>query len=139
MGGEFQLLEHPSDIGILARGTSREEALIEVSKGMTSIMTDPARIRSAEERVFHVTGSDDASQVINWLNEILFYFDSEGLIFADFAVDAWTSQAIDGRAKGEHVEAARHELRTAVKAATYHQFELKETANGWELRVFLDI
>jgi SHS2 domain-containing protein len=136
----FQLLEHPSDIGILARGTSREDALIEVSKGLVSILVNPKNFRPIEERYFQATGTDHGSQVINWLNEILFFFDTEGMVFVEFAIDSWNSDEIVGRARGERIDIDRHELRTAVKAATYHQFEGHPTyEGGWEFRVFVDV
>jgi SHS2 domain-containing protein len=136
----FQLLEHPSDIGILARGTSREDALIEASKGLVTILVNPENFHPIEERDFKATGSDSAAQVINWLNEILFFFDTEGMVFVEFAIDSWTPDEIAGRARGERFEIDRHELRTAVKAATYHQFEGHPTAEGgWEFRVFVDV
>jgi SHS2 domain-containing protein len=139
MPPSFEFLDHPSDIGILGRGASREEALIAVSNGLTSIMADPAAFRPDVEREFHLSGSDPAAQVINWLNEILFFFDTEGLVFVNFAVDSWTNDRLAGRAQGEHLDLSRHELRTSVKAATYHQFEMTEADGGWELRVFIDV
>ena len=139
MPANFEFLEHPSDIGILARGDSREAALIEASKGLISIIVDPSAVRARESRDFYISGTDAASQVVNWLNEILFYFDTEGLMLAHFSIDSWTSNGIIGRAQGEQLDPARHELRTAVKAATYHQFQLQESGGQWELRVFVDV
>ena len=93
-----------------------------------------------EERALLVEGADEASQVVNWLNEILFLFDAEGLVFEDFAVDSWSTDGIRGRARGEHLDPLRHEIRTAVKAATYHQFEMRTPEPGvWEIRVFMDV
>jgi SHS2 domain-containing protein len=136
----FELLEHPSDIGLLGRGISRDRALIEASKGLTSIMVDPSGIQALERRVLQVTGEDPPSQVVNWLNEILFLFDTEGLMLADFAIDSWTATVIRGEARGERFDPARHELRTAVKAATYHQFDMRQSEGGiWEVRVFVDV
>jgi len=103
----FQLLEHPSDIGILARGTSREDALIEASKGLVSILVNPENFHPIEERDFKATGSDSAAQVIDWLNEILFFFDTEGMVFVEFAIDSWTPDEIAGRARGEHFDIDR--------------------------------
>ena len=136
----FQLLDHTSDVGILARGATRDEALIEASRGLTSILASPADFRPLEERYFKARGSDDAAQVVNWLNEILFFFDTEGMVFVEFQIDSWTPDEVAGRALGERFDIDRHELRTAVKAATYHQFEGGPTAvGGWELRVFVDV
>src|SRR5690349_21367821 len=119
----FQLLDHTSVVGILARGVNREDALIETSRGLTRIIANPAHFGPLEERYFKAPGSDDAAQVINWLNEILFFFDTEGMVFVEFSIDSWTTSEIVGRARGERFDVDRHEFRTAVKAATYHQFE----------------
>ena len=136
----FQLLEHTSDVGILAQAPTREEALIEASKGLVSILANPNEFRSLEERYFKAPGTDDAAQVVNWLNEILFFFDTEGMVFVDFTIDSWSDTEIIGHARGERFDIDRHEFRTAVKAATYHQFESHPTADGgWEFRVFVDV
>jgi SHS2 domain-containing protein len=135
----FQLLEHPSDIGILARGATRDDALIEASRGLVSILVDPAAFKPIEERYFRATGSDEAAQIVNWLNEILFYFDTDGIVCTSFEIESWTGGVIIGRARGERFDVDRHEFRTAVKAATYHQFDSHAIDAGWEIRVFLDV
>jgi SHS2 domain-containing protein len=124
---------------LLARGTTREEALIEASKGLVSILVNPESCRPLEERYFKAAGSDDAAQIVNWLNEILFFFDTEGIVFVDFQIESWTPSEIIGRARGERFDIDRHEFRTAVKAATYHQFASHPIHDGWELRVFVDV
>jgi SHS2 domain-containing protein len=139
MGFEFELLEHSSDIGILARGADRAAALIAASHGLVSILADPTPFRPREERHFKASGPDEEAQIVNWLNEILFFFDTDNLVFVEFKIDSWTTQEITGTAKGERLDLERHEFRTAVKAATYHQFESHAVPRGWELRVFVDV
>ena len=135
----FELLEHMSDIGIRAQGPTREESLIAASHGLVSILVDPAPFRPLEERYFKAPGPDETAQIVNWLNEILFFFDTEGLVFVEFEIGSWTAGEITGRARGERFDIDRHEFRTAVKAATYHQFESHPTPGGWEIRVFVDV
>src|SRR5258705_10332898 len=84
----FELLEHTSDVGILARGPTRQEALVSVSQGLVSILADPAPFRPLEERHFKAPGSDEAAQIVNWLNEILFFFDTEGIGLVEFEIDS---------------------------------------------------
>jgi len=139
MAPEFELLEHTSDIGVLGRGANREEALVAASQGLVSILVNPSVFRPLEERYFKAPGRDEAAQVVNWLNEILFFFDTDCIVFVEFSVDSWTPEEIIGHAKGERFDIDRHEFRTAVKAATYHQFESHATRDGWELRVFVDV
>ena len=135
----FELLEHPSDIGVRAQGATREEALVAASQGVMSILADTANFRPIEERFFKASGADEATLIINWLNEILFFFDTEVMVFSDFSIDSWTADEITGHARGERLDVARHEFRTAVKAVTYHQFKSHQTRDGWEIRVFVDV
>ncbi len=135
----FELLEHTSDIGVLARGATRDEALIGASMGLGSILVDSSAFRPIEERFFRASGSDEAAQIVNWLNEIIFFFDTEGMVFVEFDIDSWQAGTISGPARGERLDVSRHEFRTAVKAATFHQFESHPTADGWEIRVFVDV
>ena len=136
---EFQLLEHTSDIGLLARGANRTEALIAASQGLVSILVDPAGFKPVEDRFLKATGPDEAAQIVNWLNEIIFFFDTEAMVFVEFEIESWTANELIGRARGQRFDVDRHEFRTSVKAATYHQFDSHQTAIGWEIRVFVDV
>jgi protein archease len=135
----FELLEHTSDIGLLARGANRNEALIAASQGLVSILVNPAGFKPLEDRFLKATGSDEAAQIVNWLNEILFFFDTESMVFVEFEIESWNANELIGRARGQRFDVDRHEFRTAVKAATYHQFESHQSALGWEIQVFVDI
>src|SRR5207247_8101810 len=134
----FELLEHTSDVGIRATGASREEALISASQGLVSILVDPAPFRPLEERYFKASGPHETAQIINWLNEILFFFDTEALVFVQFEIDIWTAGEITGRASGERFDAGAHEFGTGVKAATCQQFESHPAPAGWKIWVVWD-
>src|SRR5437660_1133171 len=98
MACAFELLEHPSDIGVLARGRSRNEALIAASNGLVSILVNPVDFKPLEERFFKATGSDEAAIIVNWLNEILFFFDTEGMVFVECEIESWNMDEVVGRA-----------------------------------------
>ena len=63
----------------------------------------------------------------------------KGMVFVEFDIESWNTDEVIGRARGERFDIDRHEFRTAVKAATYHQFESHPTPQGWEIRVFVDV
>ena len=135
----FEILEHPSDVGVRACAPTQEQALLDLSRGLISIMVNTDAIGLTEEREFRANGRDRASQVVNWLNEILFFFDTEGFVPVDLQIHAWTEREIIGVARGGFFDPERHEFRTAVKAATYHQFECRLTPDGWEIRAYVDV
>lgn len=139
-GGRFALLEHASDVGLQGRGPDRRVALAAASLGLTSLMVDPATVEPRVQRHLRAAGSDEAAQIVAWLNEVLFLFDTEGLVFSRFEITRWDHATVEGRASGEPFDPRRHELRTGVKAATYHQLASgPDGEGGWEIRVFLDL
>ena len=106
----FEILEHTADIGILARGATREEMFEEAE-----------------------------SLLVNWLSEVLYYLDARRVVFGRFRVDRLTEREAAGQAWGEPRDARRHPPRVIVKGVTYHQLRIREFEGGFEARVFLDI
>ena len=138
--GRCTLLEHASDVGLQATGPDRRVALAAASRGLTGLMVDPATVEERVERRLRAEGFDEAAQIVAWLNEVLFLFDTEGLLLSRFEITRWDDTTVEGEAAGEPFDPPRHELRTGVKAATYHQLASgPDGRGGWEIRVFLDL
>jgi SHS2 domain-containing protein len=79
------------------------------------------------------------SLLVNWLSEILYLFDAEGWLFRDFQFDALTERGLTAVARGEKFDRRKHQVKLLVKAVTYHQLDLMETAEGWRAQVYVDI
>ncbi len=71
--------------------------------------------------------------------ELIYRFDAHGQLFREYNVSALDEAHLLATARGERFDPERHPLRTAVKAATYHQLELKQSENGWTARVIFDL
>jgi len=46
---------------------------------------------------------------------------------------------VEAIARGEVLDPARHEIKTGIKAVTYHQLYVEESEGGWETQVIFDI
>jgi SHS2 domain-containing protein len=42
-------------------------------------------------------------------------------------------------AHGEKIDPGRHEIKTEIKAVTYHGLYLRQTERGWEAQVIFDV
>jgi SHS2 domain-containing protein len=93
---------------------------------------------------------------VDWLNELLFLFETERLLVARAAVsldapaavslDAPAAVSLDRRAvslragvHGERHDPARHGLKVLVKAVTYHGLAIERAAEGYVATVIFDI
>ena len=135
----FRILEHPADIGFEALGVSREEVFANAARALFHIIVDAGSVEPRETVSVHVEGADPPSLLVNWLSELLYLQDAEGWLFRDFTVNSLADTSLAAVARGETRDPARHQLKLLVKAVTYHQLRLEQTAAGWRAQVYVDI
>jgi SHS2 domain-containing protein len=135
----FEIFEHTADLGLRVRGATLEELFAEAARGLFSlIVVNRDDVLPVEERQIEVAGEENDLLLFDWLNELLFAFESEGLLFGEFEI-----KISDGRlsaiARGEPIDPNRHELDHEVKAITYHELKVVQTESGWLAEVIADI
>lgn len=135
----YEVFEHTADIGLHAFGATLPELFVHASQGMESLMVAPEQVRPATSRAISVEGHDPVSLLIAWLNELIFLFDTEYLLFRDFEIESITPTRVSGRASGERYDAQRHDLSSAIKAVTYHEAAIDATEHGYRARIIFDI
>jgi len=115
------------------------ELFIHAAQGMESLMVAPEQVRVVTSRDITVEGHDVVSLLIAWLNELIFLFDTEYLLFRTFEIDTITETHLIAHASGEPYDAQRHELSSAIKAVTWHEATVQHTDGGYKARVIFDI
>jgi SHS2 domain-containing protein len=147
----FEVVEHTADIGVRAYGRTLADAYAQTARGMYSLMTDLGTVRPAEERKLEVAAPDRESLLTEWLLELLYLTESEGLLFSRFTVEideAAGPASHDGPApplmlratvSGEPLDATRHEFGLEIKAVTWHRLEVSESTRGYQTQVIFDV
>lgn len=135
----FTIIEHPADVGFRARGRTREELFENAALAMMTLACDPAGLEERETREIEATGEDDESLLYGWLADILAVQDAEQMFFRRAEVTAAEPGSVRGRVHGERYDKQRHRAGTYIKAVTMHQLWVRQTAQGWEAQVFLDV
>src|SRR5512137_455863 len=135
----FDVVEHTADTGIVAYGSDMPEAFANAAYGMFSLMADLRQVREETSRYIEAEASDRESLVVSWLNELLYIFDAERIIFRRFDILQVTSTRLKADAYGEKMDASRHRLRGGIKAATYHMLKVAERRGGCSIRVIFDV
>jgi SHS2 domain-containing protein len=122
--GELELaLEADSEEGVFEQGFEAMRELLEAGGGEV-----------APARTIELEAGDRAALLADWLAELAFVAESEGLV--------------PERLEGLELEDSRLRAivrgRTGspphlVKAATYHRLSLEQTERGWHATVILDV
>jgi len=135
----FRILEHTADIGFEAFGATPQEVFANAARALMNLMVDLDAIAPLETARLRAEASDMPSLLVNWLSEILYQFDAEGRLLCGFEFERLTNRALAATARGEKFDRTRHQVKLLVKAVTYHQLDLRETAQGWRAQVYVDI
>jgi SHS2 domain-containing protein len=135
----FEFFEHTADLGLRIRAPKLETLFEEAAKALfTAIVEDLTAVEDREQVMLELESDDYTYLLFDWLNELLYHFDSGPLVLAHFAVHLEGTR-LKGVAGGEPLDPARHPLSHEVKAITYHGFRVEHAADGWIAEVIVDI
>jgi SHS2 domain-containing protein len=135
----FEILEHPSDLGIEAHGATMAEAFRNAAHGLMSVIAGSSKIESNEERVISLVALDCENLLVRWLTEILFLYDAEKFLTADAKFDMLNNISLKATVLGQKYDPLNHELTLDIKAITYHKLMVEKLDDIWTARVFVDI
>ena len=138
MKKEFEILDHTADVGIIAYGSNINEAFANAAKGMFSLITDLGDIEESEYRDTELTAPDQESLLVEWLNELIYLFDVENMLFKRFDIIQLSETYLKARSYGHKVDSSKHKLRMGIKAVTYHMLKI-DKSNGSRVQVLFDI
>lgn len=132
-----------ADMAFEAYGANMEELFANCGRALTAVMTDPEKIEATKSEQFSVAGHDLESLLFDYLSELIYLKDAKGLVFSSFKVRVRGDKegyTLSCRAEGEILDRSKHEIKTEVKAATYHQMQIQELPDErkWRAQVVLD-
>jgi SHS2 domain-containing protein len=135
----YEILEHTADIGLKVYGRTLPELFVHSALGLVAIAVDGQDVAPGERCPLSARGADLEELLVNWLSEVLYFMDAEGWVFSDFRIRRWEANEIEADGTGQRLPPEKRSRAVAVKAVTYHQISVRETAEGWEAVVYLDI
>lgn len=135
----FETFEHTADLGLRVRANTLESLLEDAGRGLFSMLvTNLEDVRGLQEKAYRIEGSAADYLLFDWLNELLFTFESEHLLLSAFHVEL-DAGGLRATASGEPMDRSRHRMEHEVKAITYHGLRVEEVADGWFAELIVDI
>ena len=143
MAGHCETFDHTADMGLSAWGDSPAELLAALAGGLADVICDRSRVRPAAVRTLRVEAQDIEALAVDFLSRLLYIFAVDHFLPAEARVtvqDRGENEiALTAELAGETYDPSRHEVRTEVKAVTYHQLKVAAEGGRWVGRVILDV
>jgi SHS2 domain-containing protein len=138
MGKRFEVIDHTADVGIAAYGEDLKEAFANAAYALFSMMLDLDSVGDALCRQVEVTADDRSDLLVAWLNELIYVFEVDNMLFKRFDIGELNETRLRARCYGEKIDPERHKIKVGFKAATYHMLKIDE-GDGFRIQVLFDI
>jgi len=135
----FEVIDHTADIGIVAYGATIKQVFANAALGLFNLMADLDDFKEGLQRELELSAEDVEVLLIEWLNELIYIFDVEHIIFKKFEIEKLTSTQIKARCFGEKMKPGQHKLKREIKAATYHMLQISKEDGTYKVQVIFDI
>jgi len=134
----FEIVDHTADIGIKAYGKTPQEVFENAALGMFSLMVDLSTVQEKEVLDIAIEGEDRENLLVEWLNELIYFFETENILLKRFEITEWSDYHLIARAYGEKIDLKKHSLEAQIKAATYHMLKVSHN-DIWQAQVIFDV
>jgi len=134
----FREFEHTGDLGIELTAPTRGELFRRATVALASLLVETNGVEQSEQREVAIEAGTDADLMHDLLTELLCLFTVEGFIWRDASVKE-VDRSLRVTLLGERFDPARHSFRCEIKAVTYHQLTVANSAEGWRARVIFDV
>ena len=135
----YETFEHTADLGLRVQAADLNTLFATAAAGLCSMLVEhPECVEQRESRRFEIASDDPTYLYFDWLNELLYVFESEGLLLPAAQVQV-EGNRLTAEASGEKLDPDRHGLGHEVKAVTYHALKLEQLKTNWQAEVIVDI
>jgi len=138
-----EILDHPADMGFRAWAPTLEDLFVETATALTSILVDLESIEPVETNTLEIDADDEEMLLYNWLSEILFQFDAEGMLYSKIEIVGFMTTCarcqMQVKVTGQKYSRDKHQVKTYVKAVTLHQLKVVRKKDTYEAQVYIDI
>jgi SHS2 domain-containing protein len=142
----FQETEHTADVALDLWAEDEVALLEEAARAVVALLTEGAPLPAdarVERREVSFASLDPPDRLVRWMNEVLFWALTEGLLVVDAELSL--DEAGRGQVFGAQLVArvrgviAPEAVRVELKSATYHELELSVSEAGARAHVVLDV
>jgi SHS2 domain-containing protein len=129
------LVEHVGELAIRLEADSPPELFAESARALAEVMLGrPAAASGPYEHVW-VKAPDREALLVAWLDELIFRAERDHKVYGDVQIQRVADGEMDAAVRGEPAG----DLKTQVKAATYHGLAIVDTPTGVTATVVLDV
>lgn len=136
MAKNIEFLEHTADVKFRAEGKSMEEAFSNCAVAVSKTLCKGTVKRKKTYKI-KAFGQDNESLLYNFLEELLYLFDTENFLPAKVKEIKIKDNKLIAKVIGDNRE--KYEIKNYIKSPTYNEMLVKKEKSKWICQVVLDV
>ncbi len=138
----YRFVDHTADIGLEVHAPTLARLFEEAALALTSVLCGAGPVEPRRQLSVSLSAPSVEQLLVDWLTELIGRFDVEAWLTAGAEVTLTRDAGrcgLDALALGEALDPARHPAGLGVKGITYHRLSVRQTPEGWQATVVLDV
>ncbi len=135
----FRFIDHTADVAFEAYGSSLKELIENATLAFYEAFVDFSKLEDNLEKTLKVEADSPDYLLFNWLNELLFMFETEFFAGKDVSVEVEENSGLKARGKIKGGKITPEIVKTEPKAITFHKFRVEQRNGKWVAFVIIDI
>jgi len=108
-------------------------------EAFTFLLTDLEKIEITLQRKVIIEGDDKDQLLVNLLSELIFYYDVDRFLCKEGNITDINPNKLKVTLKGEIFDEVKHEIKTEIKAVTYHELNIREEKGYFHTKIVFDL
>jgi tRNA nucleotidyltransferase (CCA-adding enzyme) len=130
---------HDADLGVRGHGRTLAEAYEQAALALAAAVVDPRAVAATASIDIACEAPNEELLLVDWLNAVIYEMTTRNLCFASFSVET-DGKRLRAQARGEPLDAAKHDLGVEAKGATYTALRVAREADGtWLAQCIVDV
>ncbi len=136
---KYRFIDHTADVAFEVYGSSLAELIENATLAFYEAFVDLSRLKVDTEKSLEVEADSPDYLLFNWLNELLFMFETDFFAGKDVSVEVEENGILKAKGKMIGGRITPEIVKTEPKAITFHKFRVEQRDGKWIAFVIIDI
>ncbi len=139
MSPRYELFDHTADLGIRLFAETQQELIPIAAEALYAVIGELVTSSDGRPVAHEFTGGQHVDLLRDFLTKLLSSFETEYTVLRDVTVRTMSNDHLRVEGRSCPIDAARCVDLREVEAITYHALAVKQTKDGYEATIIVDI
>jgi len=135
----YKVIDHTADLGIEINASTQQELFQQAALAFCDLICDFQTIQAKAVRTIKIQKRNIEELLQAFLSELLYNFEVEHELYSKIKIEDFSNNGLSAIVYGEKLDLERHEIKTGIKAVTFHQLKIEKIENKWHARIIFDV